>query len=67
MAQGSWNWSPIVLIPFHYREIFILLCEILIKIMISVSFLTYLGVFEVKNNENDPIDLNFDTGNRNNI
>ena len=35
--------------------------------MILGSFLTYLGVFEVKNNENGPIDLNFDVGNRNNI
>ena len=35
--------------------------------MILGSFLTYLGVFEVKNNENDPIDLNFDTGNQNNM
>ena len=67
MTQGSWNWSPIVLIPFRYRKIFILSCEILLKIMILGSFLTYLDVFEVKNNENGPIDLNFDTGNRNNI
>ena len=35
--------------------------------MILRSHLTYLGVFEVKNNENGPMDLNFDTGNRNNI
>ena len=54
-------------IPFRCRESFILSCEILLKIMILGSFLTYLGVFEVNNNENGPIDLNFDAGNRNDM
>ena len=31
--------------------------------MILGSFSTYLGVFEVKNNENGLIDLKFDIGN----
>ena len=33
--------------------------------MILWCFFTFLGVFKVKNNENGPIDLNFEIGNQN--